>query len=747
MDYILVVPTDTSDKEESYKFPFVCNEILSSQSTMVLNYFFPPPNELERKNSTGSMVMVDPVEKSNEQKEDSKEKGEVEYKENKQDPTKEQGLGEKITMNLEQVQMSILQDTTDDQPTEGVIDVTEETSSIENVPTKDIIDKNRKSPEFNQESLDYLFNFLKTKDKQVNEVQAGYFKNIIESLMNQKAQELCLYFFDQPDKANGYIAHQYSKSISESCMKFVSVQYNPNSMSNYSYWEEEQEDKKNEPEPESPFTIHLEKRLTMLFQIQERFKETTDFQEIFNISEIFKDNCDKFHLISNQKDIFERFFMTEEVTNTLMNIMLNSENELKRMAVCKYFKRLFVQIGSGDDRNPKLESQDSWFKDRRKDEESITFIAFMNNMEKIKDLFSREIITTSHINTFGDSQQKQGLEKISILDQVESMLSVKNLSLTKTIADSGILNVATSHFAAFPANNIYGNLYLKIAKGVINSANDNLVKKFMSQGEDSLLNIINNIVNPKTIKDYKNKDIRKLNQGQVIAILREMKKTERQTAIEIRDQHPLWTDIDEQFQKEEAELQDREFYKETNVLDSVVVPGNLDTIGTGLTLFGGSKKVVGQVGDKDDYDELLESLFGGKPSNNDENGFFDKKNDSENMLKSYTSNNTYESQGDEQKNNNPYYDFQQQLQDLGGGDNSQSNYNSYYGGIHRVNTDEDNDNNPYFNYQKELRSGEERKEEEEKQAEPDFGPQKYWKGRGSFDESMDPEELQKELMK
>lgn len=202
-------------------------------------------------------------------------------------------------------------------------------------------------------------------------------------------------------------------------------------------------------------------------------------------------------------------------------------------------------------------------------------------MGNLKDLFSRTNRGCNmFINACGNEQVKLGSEKIYILDLIESMLSVKNKRLTKTIADSGILNQATTHFCQYPENNIYGNLYLKIAKGIVNSANDNLVQKFL--GEDgSLINQLVEITKDTKLRTSKGSFIRKPHLGQVISILRELKATKRETAIELRDKHPLWEDCDKNWLTEEMEIQDKEFYKDP-VTDSLVVPGNLDMGDSGV---------------------------------------------------------------------------------------------------------------------------------------------------------------------
>ena len=75
LDYILIEPKDTSNRDESYKFPFVSQQILSSQASLVVDFFFPP--QLSRKNSTGSMIYISSEENpeiniENKEKEDTK---------------------------------------------------------------------------------------------------------------------------------------------------------------------------------------------------------------------------------------------------------------------------------------------------------------------------------------------------------------------------------------------------------------------------------------------------------------------------------------------------------------------------------------------------------------------------------------------------------------------------------------------------------------------------------------------------
>jgi hypothetical protein len=51
---------ENSIKNKKSRFPWVSSEILASQSSMVIDFFFPP--QLTRKNSTGSMVVFNPEE-------------------------------------------------------------------------------------------------------------------------------------------------------------------------------------------------------------------------------------------------------------------------------------------------------------------------------------------------------------------------------------------------------------------------------------------------------------------------------------------------------------------------------------------------------------------------------------------------------------------------------------------------------------------------------------------------------------
>ena len=63
LDYILIEPKDSKDKDESYKFPFVSQQILSSQASQIVDFFFPPRDNW--RNSTGSMIYINIDEKEN----------------------------------------------------------------------------------------------------------------------------------------------------------------------------------------------------------------------------------------------------------------------------------------------------------------------------------------------------------------------------------------------------------------------------------------------------------------------------------------------------------------------------------------------------------------------------------------------------------------------------------------------------------------------------------------------------------
>lgn len=52
IDYIILEPDSHANEKESHKYPFVSHEILKSQSTIILDHFF--PSIMPRKESSAS---------------------------------------------------------------------------------------------------------------------------------------------------------------------------------------------------------------------------------------------------------------------------------------------------------------------------------------------------------------------------------------------------------------------------------------------------------------------------------------------------------------------------------------------------------------------------------------------------------------------------------------------------------------------------------------------------------------------
>jgi len=89
----------------------------------------------------------------------------------------------------------------------------------------------------------------------------------------------------------------------------------------------EKEEKKEAPS--SPYTKYLYSRLNMMQKILSRLETTDDFDEIINSVTILKDFCNRFNIISDQKKVFEMFFLDEYNLNTMLNILLTTTNKIK----------------------------------------------------------------------------------------------------------------------------------------------------------------------------------------------------------------------------------------------------------------------------------------------------------------------------------------------------------------------------------------------------------------------------------
>lgn len=194
---------------------------------------------------------------------------------------------------------------------------------------------------------------------------------------------------------------------------------------------------------------------------------------------------------------------------------------------------------------------------------------------------------------------------------VESMLACKNPRLTEKIAESRFMNTACDHFAAYPNNNIYGNMFTNICKGIMNSKNENLVKCFFNEG--SFINKLFEITKETTFKNHKNTQLRKINMGQVIAILRELKKTEAEHAVKLRDDHSKWNEINETFLDAEIKRQDdQDFGNTKQPINDPFLPEKPDPV---RLINPNDPHSANQ-----EFDDWLEGIFGEnkKPSGDDD---------------------------------------------------------------------------------------------------------------------------------
>jgi hypothetical protein len=73
--------------------------------------------------------------------------------------------------------------------------------------------------------LDRLLKFIRSKDKPLNAVLAGYFSKLMTLLINRKQKSILPYVFaPESDVIDCLLYHVYQKSISELVNKFLNIQ-------------------------------------------------------------------------------------------------------------------------------------------------------------------------------------------------------------------------------------------------------------------------------------------------------------------------------------------------------------------------------------------------------------------------------------------------------------------------------------------------------------------------------------------
>lgn len=318
---------------------------------------------------------------------------------------------------------------------------------------------------------------------------------------------------------------------------------------------------------------------------------------------IFNDFLKRFHSISDPIEIMEQFFMDREVLDTFIGNLLYAKSDSKRLATLRFLKAMFELLANGDERNPCTETSREWFSVMRANEENQVFCTVTGNINGIKSIFEKEYENNFFINTYSKQQKKLGAEKIAILEFVEVMLSVKNMGLTTCLANSGLFTTATKYFKEYPDNNIYGNLYTKICKGIVNSTNEPLVTAFLEKTQ--FLETFEQMISEREYVGVRGKKYRQLNMGHVISILRAFKESSKEWIVKIREESETWQAMEKDFLLDEIERQDKQIAPRQDdplLLDDS--PG-LDPIHIGPVPV---KNVDSNKGET--REELFEKLFG-----------------------------------------------------------------------------------------------------------------------------------------
>lgn len=153
-------PSAESSNKEGHKYPFVSHEILKSQSSIILDHFFPSISSRPRGSSVNSS-----------QSEDG----------NNAAPASPRSNGSGRSQVL-------------------------------------IIDENS----YHKENLDYLFGIL-TKKEEVNCVLLGYFAKVVSSFFQKNKKEICSYFYSNDQHLANFLHHLYSKSLVDPLKNFLVI--------------------------------------------------------------------------------------------------------------------------------------------------------------------------------------------------------------------------------------------------------------------------------------------------------------------------------------------------------------------------------------------------------------------------------------------------------------------------------------------------------------------------------------------
>lgn len=261
IDYIIIEPLPEAGDKEGHKYPFVSHEILKSQSSIILDHFFPSISP--RKGSTNS--------KGSFQSKDSADNDKA-------------ALASPRSNSSRKSQVLI-------------------------------IDENS----YHKENLDYLFSIL-NKHEEINCVLIGYFAKVVSSFFQKNKREICSYFYSNDQHPQSFLEHFYSKSLVDPLKNFLVIFPEDH----YSHHDDSNSEAKNVQKP-SPFSKFYQQRVKIFNSLFALVENSDDSDVIHNCQHIIETLVAKVDQTIDGNRLLDDVVLKKENVQVLFNCLKSVE--------------------------------------------------------------------------------------------------------------------------------------------------------------------------------------------------------------------------------------------------------------------------------------------------------------------------------------------------------------------------------------------------------------------------------------
>ncbi len=201
----ITIEAENDDQIIGHKYPFIANDILSSDITLISDYFVLNDNEYKEKHKSVN----------NEKEDEPKE--EVDNTLNIIENNIKIDENENLAKENEKV--FDINDGNEDKKKENE---EKKNESIEN--NKNNENNKKKENENNFELIDDLLNFVMNDNKELNDVLSSYFSNVMSKLIDKYTARIIKYLYLQrKDALEKIIEHSNQKSISNLTVKLLKI--------------------------------------------------------------------------------------------------------------------------------------------------------------------------------------------------------------------------------------------------------------------------------------------------------------------------------------------------------------------------------------------------------------------------------------------------------------------------------------------------------------------------------------------